>query len=242
MESLYVVVAIVALAGLLIYSMANRSASWLRIAQVIFYSIVIALSTIIFLDASNLNKNFFTSDNTILLRENGNLLAGIRGRVSETPEVIDRIRLGEYQGMIDQGNLATIRDGSYRLFIFDLGAFWGIEGAMKFGDTTLTRDEAVAIIRSQNALDDFANLVIYKRGAFDTLLAKGAIKKRFASEEELKAKLFSVLIAEATRQQSKAFVPMSYRNKELRVDPRTPYFMFIEYAPSFIVDLVVRRG
>lgn len=241
MQSLSVGIGIVVLAALLIYSLANRSMGWLRMAQIFFYSIVVILSAIIYADANNLNQNFFSSENTLLLGEQGKLYAGIAGRVAQTPRAIEQPQLSEYQMLRDRDAYPELRGSSYKLFLFDIGAFWDI-GEVRFGDDTVSRDEAIAILRADAPIEVYANIVAYRRGAVNRELIQTAIQRRFTSPEELKAKLFSTVVAEATRQQGKAFVPRSYRSKTLIVEPRTPYFLFLEYAPAFIVDLVVERG
>lgn len=241
-EALYISIGVLVLASLLIYSLTSRSAGWLRTAQLIFYAAVVLISTIVYYDAAKLNERFFTADNTIMLEEQQQLYAGIRGRVSQTPEAILQPELGQYQDLRSNGAYDALRGQSYKLFLFDVGAFWSIAGPVQFGDTLLTREEAILVLRSPNSLVDFANLVIAQRRPADPDAARAAIVRRFTSAEELKAKLFSALLAQAKLEQEKSFVPNSYRSHTLIVAPRSPYFLFLEYAPQFLVDLVVQRG
>lgn len=242
MELLYLSIGIFILAAMLIYSLSKRSAGWLRGAQLVFYVAVAALSTIIYLDANNLNKNFFTSDNLLLLEEDGVLLSGIHGKVSEHPQELPDAELASLQILHDRNAYAEMRGMSYKLFIFHPEAFANLSADVPFGDVNLTEMQTFRVLRASDALEEFAQIVTEKRNAANPESVKGAIKRRFSGTAELKAKLFSAMIATATTQHGKAFIPLSYRRHTLTVVPRSPYFLFLRFAPQFAVDLVVKGG
>ena len=240
MQSLYVGIGIIVLAGLLIYSLTNRSLGWLRMAQIFFYGALVLISAIIYFDANELNKNFFSSENTLLVEEQGRIYAGIAGRVAQTPHAIEQPELSEQQMLRDRAAFAELRGSAYKLFLFDIGAFWNI-GEVRFGEDTLSRDEYLAILRADLPFQEYADIIATHRFA-NRELTRAAVQRRFGSPEELKAKLFSTIVAEATRQQGNAFVPRSYRQKLLIVEPRTSYFLFLQYAPEPLVNFVIERG
>ena len=238
---LYLAITVLVLAAVLVYSMANRSSGWLRKLQAIFYALLIVISTIVYYDANALNTHFFSSDNIMLLQENSTLLTGIRGKVAEAPEAIARQQLEQFQPLFEQQRYPEIRGDSYKLFIFSTAAFSNFS-TMPFGDIEMSGSEAFIILRSPDALDQFAELVVSKKNPKDPTSAKVTIKNRFTDAEELKAKLFSVLIGTASNQQGKALIPTAYRQKVLIVETRSPYFLFLAYMPSFVVDTVVAKG
>ena len=242
MELLYLSIGILILAAMLIYSLTKRSAGWLRGAQLVFYIAVAVLSTIIYLDAKNLNTQFFTADNLLLLEEGGMLLSGIHGRVSEDPQELPESELARLQLLRDRTAYAEMRGERYKLFLFQSAAFADLTTEIPFGDVNLTEAQALEVLRAGDALEEFAQIVVAKRTSDHPESAKETIKRRFSSAAELKAKLFSAIIATATTQYGKAFIPVSYRKRTVTVVPATPYFLFIRFAPQFAVDLVVKGG
>lgn len=202
---------------------------------------LLLISIVVYADAQQLNKNFFSQPNLFLTQENGIFYAGMAGRVEETPTYLTKDRLSSVEQLYTGRDLAAMRGENYRLFVFQPMAFADLQQEFRFGDVYLNKDEAITLLRSNNALQHFAELTISKQGTVqDRNAAAAGIMARFENQEELKAMLLSALIAQGTRERGNKFVPQVYRTKLLEVYPTSSYFTFISSTPHFLYTLMIR--
>jgi hypothetical protein len=186
-------------------------------------------------DVSDFKTNFPIADKLILLREDDTLLAGFKGAFTEG-EQPDYIKdMSQYQDYYDKGDLDSILEDNFKLFIIDINVFERIDSAY-LGEEEIKRDFAVSLIRSDTPFEDYAAYYIEKKGlpgaAAESI--EQQLSKEIGSETEFKGAIFASLFSAAT-QQDALFLFTEYKNDNVLVYEETILFKTLKKIPLILI-------
>lgn len=218
----------------------------------LFSVIIFGVGVMLQLDTNEFTSNFETSQKTILLEDNGAIIAGFTGVLKENqpPVFLDQTAIDQYTTYYQRGEFGKLKGDSYKLLIVKRPAFDFVE-KVSFAGEDVSRDDAFTIMHADNAINTYADRVVEAGIARDDIAVEfreqakqqylDEIQKQIGGSGQLKGSLFGVLVSEATSQQGPLFLLNSYHNKQVIIYEETFMFKVIKQIPSRILKWVSKK-
>ncbi len=233
-----------------IYKLIKFGITLAALLSVAFSVALLVMGVALYMDVNEFQEKFETAPKLFLLKENRTLLAGFSGRLgttSEQAELLTAAALADLQADYDANKLDGMRGGNYKLFFVDLVAFGNITGRIMVDDTEYGREEIIQFIHSQAPLDDFTEdllarreVQVQQRDAAKKRLLKG-LRENAPDDTAFRANLFTLLLAQAVKEQGSRFLLYEFQRDHIRIYPETALFKLVKYIPPRYLSQILQE-
>ncbi len=236
-----------ALAVSLMFKLAKKIATW-----ALFFIVILVVAATVFginivSEISELGEKLPKAQNTVLLKDDSQLLAGFTGKLlnTDTPlSYLNKDQLAIYQNYYQQENLEKIKDNSFKVIIIDLSAFNGSDTFDISGQTVKIK-EIIEHIRNPDAYDGVLSSLIQKQELPDTPQLRNLLKNNFkqvnvSTDADMRAYL-SVLLLGASMNKNQLFLIKGFKNNTIIVYPETLTFKVAKMVPESTLNAIIER-
>jgi hypothetical protein len=239
-----VVLAIAILA--LIFKLARKVFKVALIAAMILIILPVFFGINLFTDAKDLIETFPTSRNLYILEENGKLLAGFAGTITQHDKslsFLDQSMLELHEVSYGKNDLNAIRGSNSRVIIFNAKAFQGITSSVIDGNE-IDPLNLLQQIRSENSLELVISQLLKEQDIKDTeetrkLMAKTIEQELgIATADDMRGALLAQLLA-VSLQQDKYFLLAQFKEQNLQINPKTITFKVADAFPISIIKKLI---
>jgi len=199
-------------------------------------TIITSISTVVMLilggyvtyQYKDMQKSLGAGDKQFILVENGALLAAFAtsGEAANVKDDLTVLRVA-----YAAGDLSRVRGDAASLLILTPASFERI-GSINVSGTTLSRDEAFALLRSPTARDTFVATYANQRGINASLISGETL----GTDDSLRGIVFATMIAELT---SKENMILLLRNKQVRIEPGNIILRLLDAIPDALLPYFV---
>lgn len=224
-------------AVILVAKFVKAAAHVLFFGGIIVFVAAVLGAALVFRDAREFKARFPAEPSTFLLLDNATVLAGFvqaPGNVT----FLDRPRVAAAQAALDAEDWNLVKNDSYKLFLFQVGA---LDWARNYTLPGLTASAEGATVRAiLLEKDPIPPLVaLYTEAAksqfgaaLDAKSYKADLGAALGDAASEKGKLFNGVVAELLRGESLLSVMSSLRRRAVRVEPNSPMFRALSHLPQ----------
>ncbi len=192
-----------------------------------------AFTVLIYMDASDIRKNFAESDNLYLLESEGEILAGFVTKGAVEPEMLSS--LDEIIKKYESSDFAGILAGGkyYKMITINEKSLEGL-GEIDLVQLKISAEDAFRIIKSEEAAEDYRQLLAEKN-----FTDEGA---ESSNAEKVKGLMFYFLYSQASIEQGPMFLVDNIKSGLVKVYEETLVFKIIKRFPTSMVKNMIKNG
>lgn len=234
---LYVVGAIIA------FKLLKSIAKAMFLVSLVGLILIGLLSFFLYQDAMDLKENWPDSQKLLLLDMDGEIIAGVQATFTAEaePKMLDESELGTVQTSYAADDLESVKADNYKIIIMKFEPMIAeIEaGSLELRDTQLSKTEAERVLRADNALEEFTNIIIDKEGLEKRDEIINSIGEELGSSAKVKALMFGLLFQQLSEEkgaETGLYIFEEYKGGNIIIYPETAIFKFMKYVPQFVLD------
>ncbi|MBW2985593.1 hypothetical protein KY313_02975 [Candidatus Woesearchaeota archaeon] len=200
----------------------------------VYVSIQIILGFVLYLDAMQLKDRFMTEEKTILLEHKNNYIAGFKAKGMGDQENVVFFNTAQINSYNGQDHKEALRN-SYKLIVIKSNIFNEVE-TVEFSEQTFSREELFALLESDNAIDDLADIFIEAQLKEQKREFVNQFKSQLNIEDDtqLKALIFALLFSQSM-QQDPLVLLKGFQENDIIIYPETATFIFIKLIPDYLI-------
>lgn len=207
----------------------------------IIFLLSAVFGAIAFLDAKDFADKSKGPGQVFILSENGRMLAGAKDLFMQnesTNKTLSDKESSIYSSAYAEKDYQKMLSGNYKLFIFDMKAFDSLSDDDLKEFQGITKDSLFRILRSENAVDEYADDVIKRSGVpkeQEELVRKQIISES-QGEAETRSKLFIILFISSVKSKGTASIIGQYRQGNIGIYPKTMLFRALKVMPQSVLS------
>jgi energy-coupling factor transporter transmembrane protein EcfT len=229
------------IASTIIFKIVGKAFKAVIYISTLFSILILIMGFFVYQDAMDIKENFPDSEKLILLDVEGKLAAGMYGTLTEQqqPEFVSTSKLKEYQANY-KSNMKAIQGDYYKIFIIKESMFDDVGETLEFGDYSFSKEDALDLLKSEDALEDIATLMIEEQGLPDTPELREQLKQQVKSSEEAKALMFGALFTEKMKDPSPVNILNEMKDGNIVIYPETIVFKLVKSMPLSLMQKFVK--
>ncbi|MBN1156586.1 hypothetical protein JXA85_03160 [Candidatus Woesearchaeota archaeon] len=207
------------------------------ISSVIFllFLAMMTMSILIVYDAYQMKKSLPGSSNIFMIKDGDMLQGGFEGKLGDALEIVffDRNAVEEYQEYYSAGDMKSILETDYKLFIFDMKAFDELNWPLDTGQDDISKELMFEIMRSNEPLKIYVDAIYPDSEAGSEAIRKSILSGLSIEDEyNIKGVFLNMLFAKAMDEKDAVFILEEYRAGNLIIYPETIVFKFVKSVPT----------
>lgn len=204
-------------------------------------------------DADAFSNTFPDASKIILLEQDGLVIAGFTGRLSEneTPHFLDKQQVNTHQIYFREKQLANIKGPHYKALVISTQMFDHLPPGetLSIGDEVFTVAFVKELMTAKEPTKQYVEELI-KRGSKDqrfgdqpvSILRKqlqSEIKEQIGGDTQLKGAFFGGLLAKGIEKEKTRFILRGIKQRKITIYKETFLFKIIKILPMKVIDLLV---
>ncbi len=249
MDIVFIILVVFAVSfALSIFQIVRQGITFQALVSAIIAGAIFALVLFVYLDLTDFRNNFEDSEKLFLLQdESQQFIAGFSGMLTKesAPEFLDSEELAKKQAEYDAKDIEAFVGPYYKVFVVSNEFFASLATDVDYGNMSLTHEEVLGIINSEQPTSALADRYMQKLSAPDPTGAVKAqlmndLRRQAHDDASMRSFLFAMLVSDSVEREGPNLLILGIAADRVAVFKETPLFLLIRYTPPSLLAEVAQ--
>lgn len=245
---LIILVVFAASFALSIFQIIRQGITIQSLVSAIIAGAIFGLVLFVYLDLTDFRNNFEDSEKLFLLQdESQQFIAGFSGVLTKesAPTFLDAGELAKKQAEHDARDSEAFVGPYYKVFVVSNDFFASFAADVSYGNLTLTHEEVLDIIASEQPMSAFADWYLQKSsiqdptGVFRSQIMDD-LSRQTPDDASMRGLLFAQLFSASFEREGPNLLILGIADDQVLVFKETPLFLLMRYTPSLLLAQVAQ--